>query len=93
MFDIDAAIANRRFARGADDASPQGCGWRYANRDQLFRRWLALYRSEHWSLARIAALDGVTLAQVWCGLMLARRAEPVALRRRHRRQMLRRPAY
>lgn len=93
MFDIDAAIATRRLVRFEDEPAPQGTGWHYANRDQLFRRWLALYRSEHWSLQRIAEFDGVTLAQVWCGLMLARRAEPVALRRRHRRQMLRRPAY
>ncbi len=90
MFDIDAAVANRRFTRGSDEPPPGGSGWHYANRDQLFRRWLALYRSEHWSLARIAAFDGVTLAQVWCGLVLALRAEPVALRRRYRRHLLRR---
>lgn len=89
MFDIDAAIATRRLGRLDDQPTPQDDGWHYANRGQLFRRWLALYRSEHWSLARIAEFDGVTLAQVWCGLVLARRAEPVALRRRWRRRLLR----
>lgn len=86
MFDIDAAVANRQRSRLDGEPGTSRNGWHYANREQLFRRWLALYRSEHWSLGKIAEFDGVTLAQVWCGIVLARRNEPVALRRRWRRR-------
>ena len=78
MFDIDAAIEARHDKLRALDPAPapaDGAAWVYANDAQLHRRWLALYRGDRWSLERIAALDGTTLAQVWCGIVLAMRHE------------------
>ncbi|HEX5052719.1 MAG TPA: hypothetical protein VFZ65_13165 [Planctomycetota bacterium] len=79
MFDIEAAIEARyektrpEYRRLAHD---EGDAWVYANEAQLHRRWLALYRGDRWSLERIAELDGTTIAQVWCGIVLAMRHEP-----------------
>ncbi|MEZ6037938.1 MAG: hypothetical protein R3F29_10685 [Planctomycetota bacterium] len=96
MFDIDAAMAARRQRSDGDgnaERAPDAFDerWRYAYREQLHRRWLALHRSEHWSLERIAELDGVTLAQVYCGIVLAMRHEP-RRGRMHRIRRMRRMA-
>jgi hypothetical protein len=79
LFDIDAAIEARRLrvwevrARAQPSAEAE-----QRRRDQncQHRRWLALHRGDHWSLERIARLDGVTVAQVYCGIVLALRHEP-----------------
>jgi hypothetical protein len=76
MFDIDAAIEARHEKLRALDPAPDGdAAWVYSNDAQLHRRWLALYRGDLWSLERIAALDSTTIAQVWCGIVLAMRHE------------------
>ncbi|MFM1872884.1 MAG: hypothetical protein RL398_2306 [Planctomycetota bacterium] len=81
MYDIEAAIAARNSEREKAARATREEVWNYAFDQQLHRRWLALYRGDHWSLERIAALDGATIAQVWCGLVLALRDERRA--RRH----------
>jgi len=86
MYDIEAAIAARNAEREKVEREPRGEVWNYAYDEQLHRRWLALYRGDHWSLERIARLDGATIAQVWCGLVLALREE-----RRSRRRWSNRP--
>lgn len=76
MFDIDAAIEARRERLHAGECtSTHADAWHYREARQLQRRWLALYRGDRWSLERIAAFDGVTLGQVFCGIVLAMRHE------------------
>lgn len=82
MYDIEAAIEARRIGCLRPTPAGEQEVWTYGNNHQLHRRWLALYRSEGWSMERIARLDQTTLARVWCGLMLALRDEPPNRRKR-----------
>ena len=56
MYDIEAAIAARTAEREKVEREPRGEVWNYAYDEQLHRRWLALYRGDHWSLERIEAV-------------------------------------